>query len=409
MSGFDEKDLTRELHERSQDMGGHPIGLDAVKGSARRTQRRRRVAGAVAAMAVAVVVVPVGLSLTGTSTTGTGPVGQPTPTAASASPSPSDSPSASQSPSKPAGDGSIPLVVAGLPTGAPPAVPWIEGRTLHHDGTTDQLPGDYSDIASYRGGWLAVGMGKDGPTVTRIDPNGQVVSTKPGGYSIAVSGDGTQIAWVEDGALHRGLPSGMSDGEDTQPLPPGRPASPVGFAGGEVVYKFDAGNDIIHVTDLNGHDRALPGLIGARGTSDTGGFVAGETSYNSQDGTSCWALRDVMSDKNRLEDCDWTLESASPDGRYVVGQPSGADGTGTSVLAVMDSGSGAVVRKFASPRKPSAMAATWAWEDDQHLLATVWDGTDWWILRLGVDGSVEKAAGPVQGPDYDAPYHLIGR
>ncbi len=52
MSSHDEKDLlTRELRERSSDVGGHPIGFDAVRKSARRIQRRRQVlAGAVAAV-----------------------------------------------------------------------------------------------------------------------------------------------------------------------------------------------------------------------------------------------------------------------------------------------------------------------------------------------------------------------
>ncbi len=412
MSGFDERDqLSQELRRRSEQVGGHPIGLDEVKGSARRIQRRRRVAGAVAAMAVVAVAVPVGLNLTGTTPDGSAPVAQPSPsvtTSAGSSPSTSPTPSESptSSPSATPQDGAVPLTLDGTPAGAPPKILYVDGRTVHTDGATTTLPGRYADVTPYRGGWLAVENTTDGAKVVRIDGTGKVTGTAPGGYRIAVSGDGTQVAWVENGALVRGIASGMAEVEDSQKLPAGTTAEVVGFAAGEVVYVVDGATPSVHVTDLAGHDRVLTGLIGARGASDAGAFVAGETRYNA-DGTSCWVLRTVSTGKDRFpEQCAWTLEAASPDGRYVMGVPSSTDGIGASSVAVMDSATGDVVTTFKSPRNPFTFVTETAWEDDTHLLAVTYQQGTWQILRLGVDGSVETTVDGTQAADTSSPYHL---
>ena len=36
-----------------------------------------------------------------------------------------------------------------------------------------------------------------------------------------------------------------------------------------------------------------------------------------------------------------------------------------------------------------------AWEDDETLLATYTDGDQQYVVRLGLDGTVERVAGPV--------------
>ena len=425
MSDFDERDqLSRALHQRSQDVGDHPIGLDQVKRSARRIQRRRRAARGVVAAAVLAVAVPVGVSLSGTSTNGTGPVGQPTVTpSVTASSSPSPSPSAMQtatprpmpSPAPPPGD-AVPVLPGQLPAGQPPAVPWLDGRTLHHDGTTAQLPGSYSDVAGYRGGWLAVQDTSQGQHLVRIDASGKETGRAPGGVQIATSADGTQLAWVEDGALHRGLASGHSETEDTLPVPAGHDAQVVGFGpGGQVVYDLlgatdkNAGDQTVHVTDF-AHDRVVPGLIWALSSNEETGLVAGQTSFDGNTGTSCYAVL-TTGGKKLWADCRFSADKLSPTGSFVSGQVSGCDSEfGCGDLVVRRAGTGEPVVHFAAPKSAKGVSfGTVAWEDDQHLLTPAYNDGRWWILRLGLDGSADVAAGPVQGADYQPPFWLPSR
>jgi hypothetical protein len=419
MSGFDDQErLSDALHQRVKDLDGHPIGLDTVKSSARRIRRRRVAGGVVAAAAVLAVAVPTGVALTGTSTDGTGPVAQGTAsatasaseaTSASAAPTPSPSITQQASPSPTATTalppGVTPLTLDGTPAGAAPKLTYLDGRTVHTDGAATELPARYAAVVGYHGGWLAQGMGNDGPTIVHIDGTGKVTSTAPGGYGIAVNGDGTLVAWVEDGVLKRGIASGMGEGEDTQKLPAGQDARVIGFAANDVVYSLPGDKDTVHATDLNGHDRVLSGLIGARATHDFAGLVGGETRYNS-DGTSCWVLRDLASGKDRFEECDWALQAVGPDAKYVVGVPSDCDGLGCSRLAVLDATSGKVVKEFASTADAQLFTTDLAWEDETHLLAVAFQQGTWQILRLGVDGSVETTVSGAQAADTDGPYHL---
>jgi hypothetical protein len=402
----EERDLARTLHDRAHDVGGHPIGLDAVRADARRMQRRRRVATAAVAVAVAAVAVPVGLNLTGGSTDSTGPVGQPTATrgvtqTASSTPSPSPSASAQQNEQPPAQDAGTPVVVADLKGGAAPGLPWLDGTTLHHDGTTDTLPAAYDNVAAYHGGWLAYGNGQ----ITRIDGSGTVTGSTPGG-DIVASDDGLELAWVESGALHTGLANGHSDMEPTQDLPSGTSATAVGFLqGGKLVYDVEGSSPSVHATDLNGDDTVIPGLLKSWGVSQSADLVGGETKVNA-DGTSCWQVSGP-SGAEIWHTCDWALGAFSPDGRYVVGTPSDGDGLGSSRVALLDAHSGKVAATFST--SGGAFLQRFAWEDGEHMLATAHDGGQWTVVRLGVDGSVDRAAPLKAGADTDPPYHLALR
>lgn len=413
MSGFDERDrLARELHERAHDVGGHPLDLDTVKRSARRIQRRRRAAVGLATAAVLAVAVPAGFAVTGTSTRSIGPAGQPSASVtSSASPSPSASATPSPSPSEapsPNDTGTTTGISLGvLGAGPAPTIGWLEGTTYHHDGTTSTLPGAYTDISAYRGGWLAIAHTDQGSRVVTIDATGKVVSDQPGGNRIAVNGDGTQIAWFADGAIHQALPSGMSDANASQKLPNGVYADVVGWAHNQVIYTTSGGDTAsVHRTGMGGTDRVVPGLMSSRGSSDAAGLIGGLVSYDSKTGTSCWAV--VRPTGERVwRTCDWTLEAFSPDGSLAVGIPSYTDGLGGTKAALLDAHTGAVRAVFDVPR--GAFLAGFAWEDDGHVLATMYDNGEWGVVRLAPDGSARRVLPSVKGTDTDPPYHLVGR
>lgn len=74
MNHLDEKDLlARALRERAGDVTGQPVSFQAVRGSARRVQRRRRIVTGAVAAAVATVALPTGIAVTAALTDGAVP------------------------------------------------------------------------------------------------------------------------------------------------------------------------------------------------------------------------------------------------------------------------------------------------------------------------------------------------
>jgi hypothetical protein len=310
----------------------------------------------------------------------------------------------------------VAVVPSELPQGDPPTVPWVEGRTLHHDGTTTELPpGRWSDVAGYRGGWLAVQESDTGNRLVRIDATGTVTSDKPGGVRIDTSADGTQLAWVEDGVIHRGLASGHSEGEDTQPVPEGYDAHVAGFApGGSVVYTLagmtdqNAGDQTVHVTDFT-DDRTVPGLVHARSANDEAGLIAAGTGYDVDSGGGCFAV--VSPSGERLwDDCEQSADTLSPSGRFVTGQIAGCDQQyGCGELLVRQARTGRPLVEFAAPARAKGVSfGVVGWEDEEHMLgvAYTYRSGEWWLLRFGVDGSAERVAGPVKGVEYEPAFAL---
>src|SRR5689334_512924 len=211
MNGFDDE-LTRQLRERSQDVGGHPIGMDQVRRTAQRIVWRRRIATGAVAAAVLAVAVPAGFAASGGVNRGVGPVGPSTPSVTQLQPSPTQTPSPSPAPSTtpdqtatsnpspglPAGV--VPLTTVGIPAGAAPKIPYLDGNTVHVDGNTEQLPGSYTDIATYHGGWVALDMQNGEYSLVQLDTSNHVVGApQPSAGGIAVDGAG-RTAWFVAGA-----------------------------------------------------------------------------------------------------------------------------------------------------------------------------------------------------------------
>ena len=60
--------------------------------------------------------------------------------------------------------------------------------------------------------------------------------------------------------------------------------------------------------------------------------------------------------------------------------------------------------------KPARQATvqTFVWEDDTHLLATVYQQGEWSVVRFGLDGSMEVAVPGVAGDIAFSPIVLPG-
>ena len=408
--------LSRELKARSQDVGGHPIGLDQVRQRARGIVWRRRIATGAVAAAVLAVAVPAGLAATGGTDRGIGPVGPPSPTVTNAAPSPSPSPdqsptpSPSPSPTFPAG--AVPLTAAGAARGADPGIIYLDGSVLHNGSMTEQLPAAYRDIAVYHGGWLALDQQNGDTSVVQLDQDNHVTSTQPGAAGIAVDEAG-RTAWFVAGAsgqpgqLVQGIGSGMSNGESSVPVPPGTVAHPVGFAGPGLVYDTDGTHPQVFVTDFSGSQPTpVPGALKAGGTSVATNRISVLTKVT--DAGSCWAVVDT-SGKPDWSTCDYTLGQFSLDGKYVAAYPAYFDGLGPSSVTILDAHTDKPVADFQRPLSSDLYVYDVAWEDDTHLLAVVHENGAWQILRLGTDGSLEAASPAVPGGDSSCPFFFAAR
>lgn len=389
MSNHDEKDLlSRELHQRSVGVGGHPIGLDDVRDRARSIRRRRNAVRGVVAAVVLAVAVPVGLSTTdllGSSRTPAPPVAS-----GSVEPSP-DTPAPTPGP-----DGSFPLTVHGLAKGEPAGLPYVVAKSdqlVTPDGTFD-LPESYSMITPYNGGWLAVGSSQHPEQIVMLDDNFQVTHTDPaGGYDLAVSADGSHVAYtVRESKTEVMLVNAPTDGTDPVTwmieVPPGESLNPVAFLDDDSVVYYTPAADIMGVARTGGTLTPIDGFRRVDDASEATGMVSGLVSYGIDGG--CSGVMDPATGQLRWKSCDYSDLRFSPDGRYVVADASYFDGPGSPTLTILDASTGDVVAHFSPVQRDTVVGVAQAvWEDDESVLAFVDEGGDQAMVRLGIDGSIE--------------------
>ncbi len=401
MSTHDQGDLlARELRERSTTIGGHPIGLDDVRGRARSIRRRRNAARGTVAAVVLAIAVPLGLTSTDLidttqpappATTGTV---QPTPEGPKPAPRP---------------DGSFPLTVQDLPRGAAAGIPYIVGRDnqLVTTGATLDLPEPYSMITPYNGGWLAIGSTQYPGDVIMLDENFEVTNTQPaaGGLQLAVSADGSRVAYaVRESNNKVTLVNAPTDGTDVVSWMidvPGRESlDPVGFLDNDtVVYASDVA-DVMGIARTGGTLTPVEGLLRIDDASEATGMISGLVSYGDDGG--CSGVMDPASGELLWQSCDHSNLRFSPDGQLVVAAASYFDGPGSPTLTILDASTGQEVAHFA--QEPGAPApkvvgvSQAAWEDTDSVLAYLDEGSDQAIVRLGVNGSIEAATDVVTAP-----------
>lgn len=396
MSNHDEKDLlSRELHQRSAGIGGHPIGLDDVRGRARSMRRRRNAVRGVVAAVVLAVAVPVGLSTTdllGSSRTPAPPVAS-----GSVEPSP-DTPAPTPEP-----DGSFPLTVHGLAKGEPAGVPYVVAKgdqLVTPDGTFD-LPESYAMITPYNGGWLAIGSEQHPEQVIMLDDNLEVTHTDPaGGYGLAVSQDGSRVAYVVRESNDRVmLVNAPTDGTDPVTwmidVPAGESLDPVGFLDNDTVVYNSPAADVMGIARTGGTTTPIQGLRRVDDASEATGLVSGLVSYGIDGG--CSGVMDPASGRLLWKSCDHSNLRFSPDGQLVVADASYFDGPGSPTLTILDASTGEKVATFSPVQRDTVVGVAQAvWEDDETVLAFVDEGGDQSMVRLRTDGSIEAVTDVVR-------------
>ncbi|HJR37481.1 MAG TPA: hypothetical protein VJ819_03785 [Nocardioidaceae bacterium] len=395
MNDLEKDALTRELQDRSHDIGGHPIGLGDVKQSARRIQRRRRIASGFVAAAVLAVAVPTSIAVTnGINNTAPGPVEQPTPSVTqTATP-----------------DGPVTLALEDLSRGEDPQRSYFDNGDLVTPDGVLEFPVSLQSATPYGEGWIGLGYdGQGSAEVFMFDADLNITNRQPTNEVLAVSPDGSQIAYVvveEDGT--QTLVNAPADGSEPVTWSFGeRPViRPIGFvSASEVLYQTEEERSVVGIASSEGLT-VLEGFINSTSANPDTGLVTGQTS--SSDTGSCWAVMDPATSTTDFvwDTCEYSLVELSPDGRHVIAT-SGQDGLGLRDLSILDARTGDPVVSYEQGPRSTVSLVFSVWEDSDSLLsiATPDDGRTWTMVRMDTSGALEEVIEPVdQEPNSDWPF-----
>ena len=98
--------------------------------------------------------------------------------------------------------------------------------------------------------------------------------------------------------------------------------------------------------------------------------------------------------------CDHRIGPFSPSGAYVAGIDPEADGPGSPTISVLDAATGEELMTFEAALPRRTVGGFWtqmAWDGDEALVARLWRGEDYFMMRLGLDGSVQRIDIPSAG------------
>ena len=380
----EETRLAGELARRVDGMPDQPLTFEDVHGRARRIRRRRR-AGVAAAVAAAVAVVVPTVLFSG-----------------AGGPRVDDPPVVHQLQTLDLGD-----VTA---TGPAPAVPYLEGDHLVHPGEDPlSLERPYTAFDLVPGALFGQWSDESGHLQLDVvdSADGRVTDARPGLAGLATSDDGLVAAEGRtDGSL------GLLSRFDLVPiLRAGGPAPvPVAVTGrcaeGDCAVYYNTERTGGFVVDAGGTTRRVTDDAVYVADASESGLVAVRTSAD--DSGTCVAVHDEDAASYLWRSCEYDLLSFSPDGRYLVATDPMHDGLGLTTVSVLDAATGDEVVRYRAPRNGHIDQGL-AWEAGDQLLAAAYVDGEWSVYRLGTDGSMERALGPVAGADVEPPFRLPGR
>jgi hypothetical protein len=310
------------------------------------------------------------------------------------------------------------LTLDGLEQGDAPHIAYVQSGALHREGFTYTSKGErYVGAAELRNGTMLAVRDKDGNLTARaLDGDSWPMSgdfaASQGGEMVAfVQPDGTPVVVTSDGTrsarksytlprIQRG--SGFDavavDGQGcrtTVEFPcrvwvTSHGSSPESWTStsGDIARKTRP--QLGRVTDVDSTETEAASVVEVR-----------------EDLTSCSAVVHIVDRTQRWATCDYRLLEFSPDDKRLLATGSVGDGIGDTQLAVLDTQSGKVELDLRTADQ--VFIGQMVWEDDSHVLATVFQGGMWAVLRIGLDGRRQYAVAPVQAEDIDSPFALATR
>jgi hypothetical protein len=388
--------LAETLRGRAESLGDqHPLSLDDVRGRATGIRRRRRVVTGLAAAAVLAVAVPAGIAVTDRAAETTRPDPGP---AATTEGAPEPTPS-----------GPVRLDAdTGARSGEAGIAVLYDGEAHLPDGETFELPGDYTDFVATADGWAGVVGGVDGTgPLHLLDEDGSVVDTAEATRGLAVSHDGSVLAYVTpQGEVTVRTERGTEQLSDVQ----AGAATPAGVVGAEgcddgctVYFNFETGSGGGAARTTSPETQEPFRLLEVTGVTEDG-RVAGVVSVEDDPAKQPGACSAVLDGDNRelWKTCDYTLGRFSPDGGLVLGHPAYRSGEGDSSLAILDADDGRVLAEYVTDADSQAFVLTTAWDADGSVLGLVRQGPSWHLMRFTADGQLSHATSGGRGEwEYD--------
>jgi hypothetical protein len=407
-------DLNRELRGRSDAMHGSTLDFGDVQRRARSIRRRRTATAVVGAAAAVALIVP-----TAALATHSGHRDEPGP--ATQLPSPTQTTTTTADGHQPAPGV---MDVSDLPTGAPPQMDYVYKGVLHLSGGgtavvhTHYIPNRFVEMADGTTVWLTSDHGT--PYVEIEDVDGNVHDPVPSTFDLSVNAMHSIVAWM--------TPAGQVmiwEGWASQPRPLGDPVpgtewrlGPVTGVGAAVPGK--AGPDchdsvctvIVNVPGAtwqpwevseSGTHKLLDGSYLSVADENESGLTIGYTKIT--DSGNCSKLLGG-GEFQGFATCKHTLENFSPDGRLILGLPAYPDGAGPNQIAMYDL-EGQLLFDRGSTLKVQPTFNQYEWEDDTHVLITVYQEGQWSLVRVASDGSMEYAVAPRPGVDVTVNPYVI--
>ncbi len=405
-------DLGRELRDRSDAMHGTSLGLADVQQKARSIRRRRTVTavgGAVAAIALIVPTAALANHHGGRTT-------EPLPATQSVTPTPSPTTSEGQQP--PAGV----LDVSDLPTGDAPRVEYVTGgNTLHQiDGSSVEIPTRYpvnSFVVLTDGShiWLTRDNGTTYVEVQDLD--GTLHDPVPSVGSLAVNPSHSIAAWVTpDGQVMVWTLGAKAQKPLGDPLAAGSELRMAAVTGDDCALACTV---YVNVASPQGGDAPWePWEVSASQTQllRDGGYLTVSDISRAGVTIGLTKITDIDTCSKVLgggEFAGWStcknqLASFSTEGGLVLATPTYYDGLGPTSIAMYAVSGGPRLFERRSDAKHQAFYAQPgpAWEDEKHLLASVFQDGRWSIVRIAADGTMEYAVPPIAGADVENPFVL---
>lgn len=297
-------------------------------------------------------------------------------------------------------------------------MPYLFGGAINlPDGSQVPVQGDYREIAPLGDGWVALRKGY----VDVLDAQGAVTSSARAADSLAVSPDGTVVAYATPAGVITLLTSGepplaITDGSDSV-----RGATPQGIRGSAPCAEAGSGDCWVF---WDTHDAAPQGYYSssrhfsanAFGLRSIGGVASDGRVAGVASSTDSGSCSELLSPTGSVvwRTCDFTLGAFSPDGKYVLGGPAYLDGAGDASLAILDSATGDVLASYENDATTQAYIGSAVWDGgdaEDTVLATVYEKGSWSLMRMTPDGRLSSVSGGglAGGDEVSSPLRLPTR